>query len=122
MKPSCRKASVKASAAQWNLDALVSVKGDLLPCFVSVVPTYATLQAPSSEQGERLLEAAAKALGPPASLPQVVKGGSCGGEEEDAEYAFAGAMVSVTWNFPREEREAFIARLKGLLGPCEGLR
>ena len=118
----CRKASVRSSAAQWNLDVLVATGGgDLLPCFFSVVPAYATFQTVSGEDGETLIRALAGDLGPPSSAPQVVKGGSCGGEEEDAEFAFAGAMISVTWEFPREDRPAFIGRVKALLGPCEGL-
>ncbi|MBI5343249.1 MAG: hypothetical protein HZB63_08100 [Deltaproteobacteria bacterium] len=60
-------------------------------------------------------------LGPPASAPQVVKGGACGGEEEDSEFPFIGAMLSVTWEFPREYRDDFLAKVKALLGPCEGL-
>ncbi len=118
----CRKASVRSSAAQWNLDALVAVEGgDLLPCFFSVVPAYGTFQTVSGEAGEKLIRSLAGALGPPSSDPQVVKGGSCGGEEEDAEFAFTGAMISVTWEFPREERAAFLARVKAVLAPCEGL-
>lgn len=118
----CRKASVRSSAAQWNLDALVATEGrGLLPCFFSVVPAYGTFQTVSGEAGEGLIRALAAELGPPSSAPQVVKGGSCGGEEEDAEFAFTGSMVSVTWEFPREERPAFIARVKTLLGDCEGL-
>ncbi len=118
----CRKASVRSSAAQWNLDALVRTGGgDLLPCFFSVVPTYGTFQTVSGEAGERLIGTLTAALGPPSSAPQVVKGGSCGGEEEDAEFAFAGAMVSVTWEFPREERPAFLSRVMAALGPCEAL-
>lgn len=117
----CRKASVRSSAAQWNLDALVASNGDLLPCFFSVVPTYGTFQTVSGEAGEKLIRSLAAELGPPSSTPQVVKGGSCGGEEDDAEFAFTGAMVSVTWEFPREDRPAFLARLKALLGDCEGL-
>jgi hypothetical protein len=117
----CRKASVRSSAAQWNLEALIPEgKGDLLPCFFSVLPTGCTFQTVSSEGGERLLEKVRAALGPTASAPQVVKGGACGGEEEDGEFAFTGAMLSVTWEFPREFREAFLAKVKGLLGPCEG--
>jgi hypothetical protein len=30
------------------------------------------------------------------------------------------AMLSVTWEFPRESRGTFLAKVKGLLGPCEG--
>ncbi len=117
----CRKASVRSSAAQWNLDALVASNGDLLPCFFSVVPTYGTFQTVSSEGGEKLIRTLSAELGPPASAPQVVKGGSCGGEEEDAEFAFTGAMVSVTWEFSRAGRPAFLARVKALFGACEGL-
>ncbi len=118
----CRKASVRSSAAQWNVDALVAVEGgDLLPCFFSVVPTYGTFQTVSGEAGENLIRSLAAELGAPSSAPQVVKGGSCGGEEEDAEFAFTGAMISVTWEFPREGRAAFLARVKSALGPCEGL-
>ncbi len=118
----CRKASVRSSAAQWNVDALIAVEGgDLLPCFFSVVPAYGTFQTVSGEAGETLIRSLAAELGPPSSAPQVVKGGSCGGEEEDAEFAFAGAMISVTWEFSREERAAFLARVKAVLGPCEGL-
>ena len=114
----CRKASVRCSAAQWNLDALVRSNGDLLPCFFSVVPTYGTFQTVSGQAGEKLIRSLAAELGPPTSAPQVVKGGSCGGEEEDAEFAFTGAMVSVTWQFPKADRPAFIARVKALLGDC----
>jgi hypothetical protein len=94
--------------------------GDLLPCFFSVLPTGCTFQTVSSEGGERLLEKVRAALGPTSSDPQVVKGGACGGEEEDGEFAFTGAMLSVTWEFPRESRETFLAKVKGLMGPCEG--
>ncbi len=118
----CRKASVRSSAAQWNLDALVGAEGgDLIPCFFSVVPTYGAFQTVSGDAGEKLIRALAAELGPPSSAPQVVKGGSCGGEEEDSEFAFTGAMISVTWTFPRDERPAFLARVKAALGPCEGL-
>jgi len=118
----CRKASVRSSAAQWNVDALVGAEGgDLLPCFFSVVPSYGTFQTVSGEAGEKLIRLLSSELGPPSSAPQVVKGGSCGGEEEDAEFAFTGAMISVTWEFPRDERAAFLARVKAVLGPCEGL-
>lgn len=116
----CRKVSVRASAAQWNLDALVALNGDVLPCFFSVVPTYGTFQTVSGDAGEKLIGALAAELGPPSSAPQVVKGGSCGGEEEEAEFAFTGAMVSVTWEFPKEERPAFLARVKGLFGERGG--
>lgn len=118
----CRKASVRSSAAQWNVDALVGAEGgDLLPCFFSVVPSYGTFQTVSGEAGEKLIRLLSSELGPPSSSPQVVKGGSCGGEEEDAEFAFTGAMISVTWEFPRDQRPAFLARVKAVLGPCEGL-
>lgn len=118
----CRKASVRSSAAQWNVDALVGAEGgDLLPCFFSVVPSYGTFQTVSGEAGEKLIRLLSSELGPPSSAPQVVKGGSCGGEEEDAEFAFTGAMISVTWEFSRDERAAFLARVKAVLGPCEGL-
>lgn len=122
MKISCQKASLRASAAQWNLDALVSLSGaPATPCFFSVVPTWCTFQTLSNDEGERLLAAFAERLGPPSTAPQVVKGGACGGEEEEAEYAFAGAMVSVTWEFPKEGREPFLARIREALGPCEGI-
>ena len=118
----CRKASVRSSSAQWNLDALLAVDGgDLLPCFFSVVPAWCTFQTVSTAEGEALIRDFSAVLGPPSSAPQVVKGGSCGGEEEDAEYAFAGAMISVTWEFPKEKRDGFLAKVKGMLSPCEGL-
>ncbi len=101
----CRKTSLKVSAAQWSLDALVETPGgDLLPCFVSVTSSYCTVQAPNTNDGEGLLGQVAGALNsPPSSPPQTVKGGSCGGEE-DGEFAFTGAMVSATWDFPRERK------------------
>ncbi len=109
----CRKVSVRSSGAQWSLDALVSFPegGEPIPCFFSVMSAWCVFQAPSSEEGEKLLAEVKTALGPPASPPQVVKGGSCGGEEDDGEFPFTGAMLSVTWEFPREGREAFIARI-----------
>jgi hypothetical protein len=95
--------------------------GDLLPCSIAVLPSGGTFLVPSSDAGERLLATAATALGPTASEPQMVKGGSCGGEEEDGDFPFAGSMLSVTWEFPREMREGFINNVKRLIGPCEGL-
>ena len=49
----CRKASVRSSVAQWNLDALVARNGDILPCFFSVVPTYGTFQTVSGDAVSR---------------------------------------------------------------------
>lgn len=119
----CHKSSLRSSAAQWNLDALVSLDGqDRIPCFFSVVPNGCTFQTVSSEAGESLLRAVSAALGEPASPPQVVKGGACGGEEEDGEFPFVGAMVSVTWDFPKEQRGGFLLKIQALLGECEGAR
>ena len=51
----CRKTQVRESAAQWNLDALVGTPGgDLLPCFVAVVSSYCTVQAPNTKDGEAI--------------------------------------------------------------------
>lgn len=123
MPLTCRKTSVRSSAAQWNLDALVETgAGDPVPCFLSVVSSWCTLQAPSSAEGEKLLAAACAVLGPPDSPPQIVKGGACGGEEEDAPFPFTGAMVSVTWKFPRKERDAFLDKVAGLFGAGAVLR
>ena len=106
MTLSCKNTSVRESAAQWNLDALVKTPGgELLPCFVSVISTYCTVQASNTRDGEALLESVSGALGaPPSSPPQVVKGGSCGGEEEDSDFPFTGSMVSATWDFPKERK------------------
>lgn len=125
MTLACKKTSVRESAAQWNLDALVETPGgDLLPCFVSVISTYCTVQASNSREGEALLESVSAALGaPPSSPPQVVKGGSCGGEEEDGEFPFTGSMVSATWEFPRERKGEVLAafqRLFALAGGASG--
>lgn len=115
----CHKASVRSSAAQWNLDALVSFGGtDRIPCHISVVPTWCTFQAASSGEGEKLVRAISKVLGEPSSPPQVVKGGSCGGEEEDDEIPFAGAMLSVTWEFPKEQRNEYLEKIQNVIGPC----
>src|SRR5512142_2659170 len=104
---SCRKASVRVSPAQWNLEALVATPGkDLIPCFFSALSTYGTFQAPAGDEGEKLLAELCAAIGPSSTEPQVVKGGACGGEEEDAEFAFVGAMLSTTWEFPRGGRDA----------------
>ena len=118
MSLSCNKTSVRESAAQWNLDALVETPGgDLLPCFVSVVSSYCTVQAANTTDGEALLSSVSEALGsPPSSPPQVVKGGSCGGEEEDGEFPFTGSMVSATWDFPKERKEDILAAIRGLFG------
>jgi len=115
---SCNKTSVRESAAQWNLDALVETTGgDLLPCFVSVVSSYCTVQAANTTDGEALLSRVSEALGsPPSSPPQVVKGGSCGGEEEDGEFPFTGSMVSATWDFPKERKGDILAAFRGLFG------
>jgi hypothetical protein len=118
---SCIKTSVRQSAAQWNLDVLVEKPaGGPFPCFVSVVSTYCTVQAPNTTEGERLLVAVSDALGaPPSSPPQVVKGGSCGGEEEDGDFPFTGSMVSATWDFPKGHKGAVLATFRGLFGFVE---
>ncbi|RJP19114.1 MAG: hypothetical protein C4529_11665 [Deltaproteobacteria bacterium] len=114
----CRKTSVRESAAQWNLDALVDAPGgDLFPCFVSVVSTYCTVQSTNTKEGEALLSEVSGALGAePSSPPQTVKGGSCGGEEEDGEFPFTGSMVSATWEYPRERRGDVVAAIRALFG------
>ncbi len=118
----CRKTQLRESAAQWNLDALTETPGgDVLPCFVAVLTTYCTVQAPNSNDGEAILGYVAEALGsPPSTPPQAVKGGSCGGEEEDEEFAFTGSMISATWDFPRERRSVVLASLRGLFGMADG--
>ena len=118
MTLACSKTSVRESAAQWNLDALVETPGgDLLPCFVSVVSTYCTVQAANTNDGDALLVSVSGALGsPPSSPPQVVKGGSCGGEEEDSDFPFTGSMVSATWDFPKERKGAVLEAFRGLFG------
>ncbi len=118
----CRKSEVRESAAQWNLDALVETPGgDMLPCFVAVVSSYCTVQAPNVKDGEAIFGDVTGSLGaPPSSLPQVVKGGSCGGEEEDGEFPFTGSMISATWEFPKERRGAVLASIRGLFGLTEG--
>ena len=112
------KTSVRESAAQWNLDALVKTSGgDLLPCFVSVVSTYCTVQAANSADGEAILSRVAEALGaPPSTAPQIVKGGSCDGGDEDEEFPFSGSMVSATWDFPKERKGEVLAAFRGLFG------
>jgi hypothetical protein len=95
--------------------------GDLLPCFVAVVSSYCTVQAPNTKDGEAIFGDVAGALGaPPSSPPQVVKGGSCGGEEEDSEFPFTGSMISATWEFPKERRGAVLASFRGLFGLADG--
>jgi hypothetical protein len=118
----CRKTQVRESAAQWNLDALVETPGgDILPCFVAVVSTYCAVQCPNTKDGDAILWDVAGALGaPPSSPPQAVKGGSCGGEEEDAEFPFTGSMISATWEFPKERRGAVLASIRGLFGLADG--
>ncbi len=116
MTLACKKTSVRESAAQWNLDALVETPGgDLLPCFVSVISTYCTVQASNSGDGEAILRRVAEALGaPPSTPPQVVKGGSCDGGDEDEEFPFSGSMVSATWDFPGERKGEILAAFRGL--------
>jgi hypothetical protein len=118
----CRKTQVRQSAAQWNLDALVGTPGGgILPCFVAVLTSYCTVQAPNTKDGEAIFGDVAGALGaPPSTLPQAVKGGSCGGEEEDEEFAFTGSMISATWEFSRERRDAVLASIRGLFGMTDG--
>ena len=119
----CRKTAVRESAAQWNLDALVGTPGgDLFPCFVAVVASYCTVQAPNTKDGEAIFGDVAGALdAPPSSLPQMVKGGSCGGEEDDdGEFPFTGSMISATWEFPKERRGAVLASFRGLFGLTDG--
>ncbi|MEW6721569.1 MAG: hypothetical protein AB1346_14075 [Thermodesulfobacteriota bacterium] len=114
----CRKSSLRESAAQWNLDALVETAGgDLMPCFVSVISTYCTVQAPNTGEGESLLEAVGRALGmPPATPPQAVKGGSCDGADEDEEFPFSGSMVSATWDFPAARKNEVISTFRRMFG------
>ena len=86
----CRKTEVRESAAQWNLDALVGTPGG------DILPCFV------------------------ASPPQMGKGGSCGGEEEDAEFPFTGSMISATWEFPKERKGAVLASIRGLFGLTGG--
>jgi hypothetical protein len=118
----CRKTQVRESAAQWNLDALLETPGgDMLPCFVAVLTSYSTVQVPNTKDGEAIFGDVARALGaPPSTPPQAVKGGSCGGEEEDEEFAFTGSMISTTWEFPKERRGAVLASIRGLFGLTDG--
>jgi len=118
----CRKTEVRESAAQWNLDALVRTPGgDLFPCFVAVVSSYCTVQAPNTKDGEAIFGDVAGVLGaPPSSPPQAVKGGSCGREEEEAEFPFTGSMISATWEFPKGRRGAVLASFRGLFGLTDG--
>lgn len=118
----CRKTSFRESAARWNLDALVETAGgDPLPCFVSVISTYCTVQAPNTGEGESLLDAVGRALGaPPSTPPQAVKGGSCDGADEDEEFPFSGAMLSATWDFPSGRKDEVIAAFRRLFGPDPG--
>ena len=118
----CRKTEMRESPAQWNLDALVGTPGgDTLPCFVAVLTSYCTVQTPNSKDGEAIFGDVAVALGaPPSTPPQAVKGGSCGGEEEDGEFAFTGSMISTTWEFPKERRGAVLASIRGLFGLTDG--
>jgi hypothetical protein len=48
------------------------------------------------------------------------KGGSCGGEDEDGEFAFTGSMISATWEFPKERRGAVVASFRGIFGLADG--
>ena len=118
----CRKTEVRESAAQWNLDALVETPGgDTIPCFVAVVSSYCTVQAPNTKDAEAIFGGVGGALAaPPSSPPQVVKGGSCGGEEEDGEFPFTGSMISATWEFPKERRGAVLASFRELFGLTDG--
>ncbi len=115
----CRKAEARSSAAQWNLDALLDAGDGLTPAFFSVVPTWCTFQTTSGDEGEKLIALLSEALGPPDGPPQTVKGGACGGEEEESEFPFVGAMMSVTWSFPRDRRDDFLEKIKRALGPCK---
>jgi hypothetical protein len=114
----CRKSALRESAAQWSLDALVETPGgDLLPCFVSVISTYCTVEASNTRDGEALLDAVSMALGtPPSTPPQVVKGGSCDGGDGDEEFPFSGSMVSATWDFPRERKGEVLSVFRELFG------
>jgi hypothetical protein len=115
---SCAKTTVRESAVQWNLDALVKTSGgELLPCFVSVVSTYCTVQAANSADGDAILAKVAESLGsPPSTAPQVVKGGSCDGGDGDEEFPFSGSMVSATWDFPKDRKGEVLAAFRGLFG------
>ncbi len=118
MTLSCRKTSLRVSAAQWNLDALVETPGGgILPCFVSVISTYCTVQSADTSEGEALLGAVAAALGtPPSTPPQAVKGGSCDAGDGDEEFPFSGSMVSATWDFPAERKPAVLSAFRELFG------
>jgi len=109
---------LRESAAQWNLDALLeTTEGDLLPCFVSVISTYCTVQSANTREGEAVLGTVAEALGsPPSTAPQVVKGGSCDGADEDEEFPFSGSMVSATWDFPAERKAEVVSVFRGMFG------
>ena len=114
----CRKTALKTSAAQWSLDALVETPGgDVLPCFVSVISTWCTVQAANTKEGESVLGAVAEALGtPPSTPPQMVKGGSCDAGDGDEEFPFSGSMISATWDFPAERKGEVLAAFRDLFG------
>jgi hypothetical protein len=122
MTLACRKTSLRESAAQWNLDALVETPGGgVVPCFVSVISTYCTVQAANTEEGGALLDAVAEALGtPPSTPPQMVKGGSCDAGDGDEEFPFAGSMVSATWDFPAERKGEVLSAFRSLFGLAAG--
>ncbi len=91
---------------------------ELIPCFFSALSTYGTFQAPATDDGEKMFEELCAAIGPSSTKPQVVKGGACGGEEEDAEFAFVGAMLSATWEFPAGGRDAFVLGVTRFIRTC----
>ena len=118
----CRKTALRESAAQWNLDALVETPGgDLLPCFVSVISTYCTVQAANTKEGEALLDSVAAALGaPPSTAPQMVKGGSCDAGDGDEEFPFSGSMVCASWDFPAGRKKEVLSAFRELFGLSTG--
>jgi hypothetical protein len=122
MTLACRKTSLRESAAQWNLDALVETAGgDILPCFVSVISNYCTVQAANTKEGEALLGSVASALAAqPSTPPQMVKGGSCDGGDGDEEFPFSGSMISATWDFPPDRKGEVLSAFRLLFGLAPG--
>ena len=90
--------------------------------FVPAYNAYAIAELEEKKKdGETIFGDVAGALGaPPSSPPQAVKGGSCGGEEEDWEFNFTGSMLSATWEFPKGRRDAVVDSFRGLFGLTDG--
>jgi len=68
---------------------------------------------PNTKDGEAIFGTLPGAGLSPVLSPADGQGRLVRGEDEDGEFAFTGSMISATWEFPKERRDAVLASFRG---------